>query len=293
MKPETAAGIQPVLPFEAKGVFFVPFIYWIITIFIVAIVHEFAHGIIARTHKIPLKSTGFAFFCIFIPIIPAAFVEPDEETLRLRKKKEQLSVLAAGSFANILVGLFSLVILLTAMVPLTNAAFQNQGIEITSISDNSPASIAGMQEGEEIRFIAGNKVDTTDQFMEELTVLKSGEEIKIKTEKEVYNLVLSEKDGTPFVGVGLAQKKIAKEAFVAKYGSFTPKVIETASTLFFFLFLLNLGIGLFNLLPIIPLDGGRMLAVLVDHKKKGKILFRYVSMFFLLLIIVNLVAGFI
>ena len=38
-------GIQPVLPIEAKGVFFVPFLYWILSIFLLALVHEFSHGV--------------------------------------------------------------------------------------------------------------------------------------------------------------------------------------------------------------------------------------------------------
>ena len=73
-KPEATSGVGLVLPFKAKGVFFVPFFYWIISIFIIALVHEFSHGIIARTHNLKIKSSGFAFLGILIPIIPAAFV---------------------------------------------------------------------------------------------------------------------------------------------------------------------------------------------------------------------------
>ena len=34
-KPEAAPGVGLVLPFKAKGVFFVPFFYWIIAIFVI------------------------------------------------------------------------------------------------------------------------------------------------------------------------------------------------------------------------------------------------------------------
>src|SRR3989338_4522554 len=47
-KPESTPGVGLVLPFKVKGVFFVPFFYWIIAIFVIAVVHEFAHGLIAR-----------------------------------------------------------------------------------------------------------------------------------------------------------------------------------------------------------------------------------------------------
>src|SRR3989344_9601651 len=43
--------------------FFPPlyFTYWIIAILIVAVVHEFSHGIFAKFHGLKIKSTGFAF----------------------------------------------------------------------------------------------------------------------------------------------------------------------------------------------------------------------------------------
>src|SRR3989344_2304576 len=61
-KPEASPGVGLVLPFKAKGVFFVPFFYWIISIFIIAAVHEFSHGLISKANNIKVKSSGFAFF---------------------------------------------------------------------------------------------------------------------------------------------------------------------------------------------------------------------------------------
>lgn len=72
------------------------FTYWIIVIAVVGIVHEFSHGIFARLYKIKVKSTGFAFFGPFV----GAFVEPDEKQMQKAKKKNQLAILAAGTFSN-------------------------------------------------------------------------------------------------------------------------------------------------------------------------------------------------
>ena len=64
---------------------------------------------------------------------------------------------------------------------------------------------------------------------------------------------------------------------------------------FAILFVLNLGIGLFNLVPIGPLDGGRMLQ-LACHKlfdrEKGNKIWGYIGLFFLLIIFINIAAGF-
>ena len=52
---EAVAGVGVVLPFQVKGGFYVPFFFWIISIFFIAVVHEFSHGVIARLHKVPVK----------------------------------------------------------------------------------------------------------------------------------------------------------------------------------------------------------------------------------------------
>ncbi|MEM3074493.1 MAG: site-2 protease family protein [Candidatus Pacearchaeota archaeon] len=87
--------------------FFPPlyFTYWIIAILVVAVVHEFSHGIFAKYHNVKIKSTGFAFLG---PIL-GAFVEPDEIKMAKKKNFEQMSILSAGVFANIITaGIFFL-----------------------------------------------------------------------------------------------------------------------------------------------------------------------------------------
>jgi len=108
--------IAPLIPYFPKlfGLesFFPPFyfIYFIIAILIVATVHEFSHGIFARRFGIKIKSTGFAFFKYF-PAFLGAFVEQDEKQMIKAKKFEQMSVLSAGVFANILTTILFYIIL--------------------------------------------------------------------------------------------------------------------------------------------------------------------------------------
>jgi membrane-associated protease RseP (regulator of RpoE activity) len=92
----------PYLPQIFKLDFLPPFYftYWILIIAIVAIVHEFAHGIFAAKSKVKIKNTGFGFFPFFLPIFLAAFVEMDEKKMSKKKKRDQLAVLSAGTFAN-------------------------------------------------------------------------------------------------------------------------------------------------------------------------------------------------
>lgn len=95
--------ITPLIPYigEIFKVDFLPpfyFTYWIIALAIVAIVHEFSHGIIANINKVRIKSTGFLFLGPFF----GAFVEPDENKMKKIKKKDQIAILSAGSFSNLL-----------------------------------------------------------------------------------------------------------------------------------------------------------------------------------------------
>jgi membrane-associated protease RseP (regulator of RpoE activity) len=89
--------------------FFPPlyFTYWIVAILIVAVVHEFSHGIFAKFHGLNIKSTGFAFLG---PIL-GAFVEPDETEMLKKGKFAQMSILSAGVFANIITTLIFFVLL--------------------------------------------------------------------------------------------------------------------------------------------------------------------------------------
>jgi hypothetical protein len=44
IEPATGAGVALVLPFKFKGSFYIPFFYWIISIFKIAVVHEFSRS---------------------------------------------------------------------------------------------------------------------------------------------------------------------------------------------------------------------------------------------------------
>lgn len=94
------APLIPYLPEIFKVSFLPPFYftYWIIALAIVAISHEFSHGIFAKLHNIKIKSTGFGFLGPFL----AAFVEPDEKKMQKLKRRNQISILSAGTFANVI-----------------------------------------------------------------------------------------------------------------------------------------------------------------------------------------------
>ena len=102
-----APPIAPLIPYFPKlfGMesFFPPFYftYFIVALAIVAIVHEFSHGIFMRLFKVKIKSTGL----VFLGPILGAFVEQDDKSFQKKKKLQQMTVLGAGVFANVVFAL--------------------------------------------------------------------------------------------------------------------------------------------------------------------------------------------
>ncbi|UCD21170.1 MAG: site-2 protease family protein [archaeon] len=109
--PMNAPPLLPLLPYVPQA-FKLPlppfyFVYWIIIIAVIAIVHEFAHGVFSKHNKVKVKSTGFGFLGPFL----AAFVEPDEKQLARKKPKKQMEIFAAGTFSNLIFGIIFMLIL--------------------------------------------------------------------------------------------------------------------------------------------------------------------------------------
>ena len=136
-------GINPYLPI-ADGWF---------ALIVAMVVHEGAHGVIARSLGLPVKSSGLIFFLI-LPI--GAFVEVDEDALKSAKASYSGRVLAGGAGINLVVGLVCLLLLfgtVAAMKPKTD------GIGVVALYPNYPAAQHGILPGDFITAVNGVHVD--------------------------------------------------------------------------------------------------------------------------------------
>jgi membrane-associated protease RseP (regulator of RpoE activity) len=125
--------IMPLIPYIDKVVSFLPpfyFTYWIVILAVIAISHEFAHGIFAAYNNIKTKKTGFGFFPFFLPVFLAAFVELDEKVMVKRSNFSQRAVLSAGTFANVITA----VVFLIALGLFFTAAFSPAGVTFNDYS---------------------------------------------------------------------------------------------------------------------------------------------------------------
>jgi len=291
--PAVTSGVSLVLPgINVPGLGILPFWHWLIAIFFIAIIHEFSHGIVARAHNVEVKNTGIVFFG---PII-GAFVEPNEKKMAKESDIIQYSILAAGSFSNIMLGLFALFFLGVVAMPLQDSMTDPVGFSFDSYyGETSPAQIAGIKPGTIITGINEVKSPTFQEFQEELINRNPKDTIIIHTENKEFPLVLTESPDVPsrgFLGINNIKNEIkVKEQFSFGVWNWLYKSFEVVTSFLRWLYLLSLGIGLFNLLPLPIVDGGRMVQTFLHKWKggeKGEKKYRQVSLFFLLVLIFSL-----
>ncbi len=294
---EQEAVVAPLLPGASiPGMPQLSFVHWIVAIFVLATVHEFAHGIFARMYKIKVKSSGFAFFGILLPIIPAAFVEPDEKQMSKKSKKAQLAVLSAGTFSNfIFAGIFFLILSLI-FAPISGAMMEHQGIMIAGVSEDSPAFEAGVGINEIITSFNGVQISTVEELFAELNKTEPFEKVTLQTENNTYNLVLTEHPGEQdygYMGINLANKSGIKQSILDSVGKVPVQVFAWLSILIYWLFLTNFMVGLVNLLPLGIVDGGQMffiaLSSVIKNEKVAKTIFAAVSIILLILFLFFLI----
>src|SRR3989338_4141404 len=292
-KPAAVSGVSLVLPgINVPGLGVLQFWYWIIAIFIIALVHEFSHGIVARAHNVEVKNTGIVFFG---PIL-GAFVEPNEEKMRKEKDITQYSILAAGSFSNILLAIVAIACLSFIFPQLQQSMVEPTGFTFASyVNESLPFAQAGIATGTVITGINDKNTVTFQEFSDELAYHQPAEMVTIKTVDKDYEVTLAQNPDNArkaFLGIqDITNKFDVKEKYTVGMWNVTYFVIGWIAGLLRWLSLLSLGIGLFNLLPLPIVDGGRMAQVFL-HRLKGPEVgekrYRQISLFFLLVLLLNL-----
>lgn len=289
--PNAAPGVSLIIPgVKIPGSpIFVPFWYGIISLFFVVLIHEASHGLVARAHKIPVKSSGIVFFG---PLI-GAFVEPDDKTLLKKNEIAQYSVFAAGPFSNIVLAVLIAVVMMFVIAPIQGAITHPVGFSFNEVQDNYPAQLAGIKPGMVFNSINGKPALSGDDFLAAIQYLRPNEKITLSGNSGEFEIILTEHPkikGKGYVGiVGLtSETELKTQSAVMKTLS---DILTIIQTLFQWIVVLSLGIGLANLLPLGPVDGGRMLLLALQSfttKKKADILWKKISALTLLVLLLNL-----
>jgi len=272
---------------------FVPFGFGLIALITVIVVHEFGHGILARAEKIDIKSVGVGM----IAILPIAFVEPDDEQTQKLSTVSKLRIYAAGSIFNMMTAAVALGIFMLLSLFLIPYALPATGLEIESVVPGSPAD-GVLKAGMVIQKMNGYDITDRNSFTNNLKNLKVGDQLTIVTDQGTYSIKTvanPNSTSTPFIGVKSVEKHDAVSKEVSKiFGNDIPWALVYIQELLFWIYALNFGIGLINLLPLKPFDGGLIFEEIVGYwasKRVTRIATYAISLISLSLLVINIGAG--
>ncbi|MEC4847572.1 MAG: site-2 protease family protein [Nitrosarchaeum sp.] len=249
-------------------------LYFLLSIPIVLVIHEGAHGIVATLEKIKIKTGGFAIFIAMF----AGFVEPDEEEFNKAKKISKLRVIGAGATSNVIFAFALGLILLTnpffAMVlpePLLSTFYDlPDGVLILSIIENSGAEKAGLLANDIITSINGiqmlspldfQKTELIPGEIANVSVLRNGQILQFPVE-----IIPSPED--PQRGlIGIMRDNSFAYKPVLNFIEWND---PNVSMFLLWLWMISFFIGIINMLPLPILDGGKFIHTIIDKKISDK-----------------------
>ena len=248
--------------------------YFLLSVPIVLIIHEGAHGIVATLEKIKIKTGGFA---IFIALF-AGFVEPDEEDFSKARKISRLRVIGAGATSNVIFSFLIAALLIfhpafAMILPDEIRSFfydEPIGIPIFSIIEGTGAEQAGLLEEDIITAVNSIPILLPQDFNNAklvpgetavVSLIRDGETLEI-------SVLVTPSPEDPERGL----LGITRAAFPS-YQPVVPYYIPWSPEVFMFLlwvWMLSFFIGIFNMLPLPILDGGKFIHIIIDKKMSEK-----------------------
>lgn len=283
---------------------YLPWTYGWIALVLTIIIHEAGHGIVARVYGVRVESTGLVLI-LGIPI--GAFVNIEREELARIRLKEKSAILTAGPMNNMIVAGLSLgllYIVVSTLVPLPQQDGTQYGVEIMTVGDGSLANSIGLEKGDVVLDIEGDRVehiedlsrllqsnlgnnvaitwrDTNDQ---EITKIAS---IPARVQPNTGILGVTITNVSPDPEFVLSRYKSAfgsnpiaillpptmaegsvpySDLMASKYSSTLGSSFPIIANFLFWLWFINFNVGIFNALPIGPLDGGQLYNSLIERK---------------------------
>jgi len=261
--PKQAGPTLLIIPLPGVTISWEIFPYILISIAILLIPHEAAHGIASVLDKVPIKSSG-VFLGVFLP---GGFVEIDEEDLAKRAAKTKLRVFAAGSSTNVATWFLVLLIFANFTIvisPLYQSS--SSGVLVTGLSNNGGAQAAGIPQWSVITQLNGTRVEQPIDLAKFLLQIN-------QTQHPNTIVVVTLGDGTTrdvrtssapgnrtraFMGVSTFQYYAPRWS-----GASVQFPFQLYSQLNWLLIIL-LGVGIVNMLPMLPFDGDRYFDTLLS-----------------------------
>ena len=243
---------------------YVPLGYGIIAMGILMVVHEFGHGILARVEGVRIDSIGV----LLLAVLPGAFVEPNEADVEKSSRISKLRIYAAGSMFNVGTALVALLLMLALSNFVIAPSFHSDGMQITSVVPGSHA-VGTLTEGIVIHSINGYSTSNIAEYYKAINNTKIGSALTFNTDKGVYTVkagVSPSNSSKAYIGIRTQEYLVVNSGVSDTFGNLVPWIVFPLKELLYWIYLLNLLVGTFNLLPMKPLDGGLILEELLRYR---------------------------
>jgi len=218
---------------------------------------------------------------------------------------KRIVMLLGGSVSNLIVAMATLIIVLMIVGSLvyTNV--------IDTVTEDSPAQAAGLMPGDELVALGDVSISDWEGFGNAVQQHQPGDKVKLSYirdgEEKVATITMADREGNAFVGVSpqvgrgsvsfLQAAEFSVTYIVSTFGvilqlinpaTFSETVEQTSSvigisilasnaasvgpsTFILLIGFLSVSIGLINLLPIPPLDGGKIIIETIERITKKRI----------------------
>jgi len=156
-------GINPIIPIG----------YGILALVVGVVLHELAHGVVARSQGIGVKSLGI-LWCV-VPV--GAFVEQDDVEMQAASRRKRDRVAAAGVLANF--GLTVIFFVALSLLVAGSVAPNANGVGVAVVEPNTPAANASLAPGDIITSINGTATTNATLFESSLVDTHPGEVVTV------------------------------------------------------------------------------------------------------------------
>lgn len=287
---------------------YLPITYGLAALFVTIVIHEAGHGVIARVYNVRVDSTGIVLL-LGIPIGAFVNIERDElAKATLKQKSAVLTAGPLNNMILAGATLAALYFIMTTLTPLPpDPSAPTFGVIVLDVHPGSLAESIGLEQdsviltvdGKEMRAVGDLGITLRENLgstIEITWVTKSGEEVA----RDV-TLPAAVELNTPILGItGTGLSPDAGEVLERYKGAFgtnplalllpptvqqgavpysdamAPKYVSTigpawsyVANMLFWLWFINFNVGIFNALPIGPLDGGQLYRAVIEKKVKS------------------------
>lgn len=287
---------------------YLPWTYGWIALVLTIIIHEGGHGIVARVYGVKVESTGLVLI-LGIPIGAFVNIEREElARTRLREKSAILTAGPLNNMivAGLSLGLLYMVV--STLVPLQDQDETQYGVQVMTVGEQSLANSIGIKKGDVIVNIEGERVEHIED-LSRLLQSNLGNRIqiswKVDNGQEVTKSALipaSVQPNTGILGVTITNVSPDPELVLSRYknafgsnpiaillpptmaegsvpysdlmapkyaSSILGSTFPVVANFLFWLWFINFNVGIFNALPIGPLDGGQLYNSLIEKKVRA------------------------